>query len=156
MKRWKASIIAICICTTVLCQEKVSIGTDISETIRNGNVKIQTSFAFTRHWTVETSTSFRIPACRNGNGISETGDYWSEMAFRHWKDGCFNGISVAFGAVRGFTKETDITISIGYSISIWKGISINMGYGIRVFDTIKGKDPKTDGISIEICYRFQR
>lgn len=152
MTRLKALITALCIVQSAFCQDRICIGWNIAETARNGNAEIKIGYAFSSHWSAEGYSSFRIlppseGVCSSGKEVSGYG-----LAFRYWPDGHFKGGSISFGITSGFKAQTDMTLSAGYTLAVWKCLYIDIGYGIRVLETIRSD--VSDEISIEICVRF--
>lgn len=155
MTRCTALIITLAVSTLSFGQNYLSIGTDLAETAYNGNMRIIISHAFSQMWSSEASASFRIGndlwhnRTFSGNGYSE----W-EMSFRYWAQDKHKGASVALGIVSGFKQIPDLKINVAYTIPLWKGIHINIGYGLRMMQSIKGIKPGTQDIAIEIHYRL--
>ncbi len=155
MTRCTALIIALAVSTLSFGQNYLSIGTDLAETAENGNMRIILSHAFSKTWSSEASASFRI-----GNGLwhnktfTDNGYSEWEMAFRYWIQEQHEGASVALGIVSGFKQIPDLKITVAYTIHLGKGIHINIGYGLRMMQTIKGIKPSTQDIAIEIHYRL--
>lgn len=155
MTRSTTLIIALAISTLSFGQNHLSIGADIAETAENGNMRIIICHAFAQMWSSEASASFRIgnsiwpDKAFSGNGYSE----W-EMSFRYWVQEQHKGASIALGIVSGFKQIPDVKINFAYTIHIWKGIHINIGYGLRMMQTIKGTKPGAQDIAIEIHYRL--
>lgn len=155
MIKWKVSIILCCICNAVFGQNSARIGADIAEFAENGNMRIIISHAFTQHWSTEASASFRIAESLSENTFYKTNGHseW-ELIFRYWLQKCYRGLSISLGAIQGFRQKTDMRIGAGYSIPVTRRISIDIGYGVRLLDSIRNITPEYNDIHIEVYYRF--
>lgn len=155
MARCQAFIIALALSAPSFGQGFTSIGTDVAETAESGKVRIIVSHAFSDRWTSEASASFRITAdqegyrCFTGEGYSE-----QELSFRYWAREHHIGASVSLGIVGGFNQSPDMKIGAGYDIPLWKGFHINIGYGLKLLDTLRNKGRSIRSISIELHYRL--
>ena len=155
MAKWKAAIIFILFSTTACGQDSGRIGADLAETARNGNLKIMISYGFAPHWSSEASSSFRIINSISQNPFfSEAGYSKWEISFRYWPTECYKGASIAIGTVFGFRLEPDMKVDTAYSIPIMKHISLEIGYGLRILETVRNGRPDSKDIRIAAYYRF--
>ena len=83
------------------------------------------------------------------DGLSE----W-EFFFRHWAKECYKGGYISLGMAGGFRQSADMKIGIGFSIPIYRGLGIDIGYGIRMLHTIKAKELYIKDITLELHYAF--
>lgn len=156
MAKWKAAITLIFICTSVSGQNAGRIGADLAATAGNGNIRIIISHAFASHWSSEASASFRIINSLSENPFfSEKGYSQWEIAFRYWPERCHKGASISIGAMHGGSgQNTDMKIGAAYSIPIMKHFDLDIGFGLRLMDSIRIKEVQLRDIRIEIYYRF--
>lgn len=156
MAKWKAAIILIFICVNISGQNGGRIGADPAATAANGNIRIIISHAFAPHWSSEASASFRIINDLSEKPFfSEDGHSQWEIAFRYWPGQCHKGASISMGAVHGGPGlQTDMKIGAAYSIPIMKHIDLDIGFGLRLMESIRIRKVQLRDIRIEIYYRF--
>ena len=155
MTRWQAFIALICITQASFGQNHGSVGIEITEAFRNGNVRIRIGYAFTELWSAEAMTSFSI----NTPDSDQDGDIFNysstlELDFRHWIHESYKGTYFSFGVMSGFKKENDMKFRLGYSLPIWKGFGLDIGYGFMVLETIRQRKPAHEEITFELFYKF--
>ena len=155
MERWKALIIFFCLSAAAYGQDSARVGLDMAETAGNGNIRIIISHTFAPQWSAGGSASFRIM-----NDITSYMDFpedglseW-EFFFRHWAKECNKGGYISLGMAGGFRQSADMKIGIGFSIPIYRGLGIDIGYGIRMLHTIKAKELYIKDITLELHYAF--
>lgn len=151
MTRWQAFLAIFFIVQAASGQNRTCLGVEITETVRNGNTKIRTGYAISQQWSAEAVSSFHI--CTPGKK-KEDRNTSMELSFRHWCRECYKGSYMSFGIRSGFREETDMTFGLGYSISVWKGIGMDIGYGFKVLDVIRCKTLASGKITMEIHYIF--
>lgn len=155
MERWKALIIFLCLCAAAYGQDSARIGLDMAETVGNGNIRIVISHTFAPQWSAGGSASFRII-----NDIASYMDFpeaglseW-EISFRHWAKECYKGGYISLGMTGGFRQNADIKTGIGFSIPIYRGLGIDIGYGIRMLHTVRHKELYIKDFTFELHYAF--
>lgn len=151
MSRWKTLAAALFITHASMAQNQGCIAAEITEAYRSGYARIRTGYSFTPGWSAEVRSSFHI---FRTEGVADKRRSAFELSFRHWQKECYNGSHISLGITTGFRDKTDMTLGIGYCLPVWRGIGIDIGYGIRVLETIRLKSPGAEELTIEICYIF--
>lgn len=155
MARWHAIIAFICLSQALFGQNHGCVGIEITEAVRNRNARIRVGYAFSEQWSAEAISSFHLyHHTSNGENGSQGSGTAAELAFRHWVRECWRGAYLSFGIFAGFKKETDMKISLGYSLPILKSLGVDVGYSFKIIDTIRQKTPTSGELTLEIQYIF--
>lgn len=155
MTRWHALIAFICIAQVSYGQNQGCLGIEITEFVRNRDARIRVGYALSEQWSAEAISSFHIYGYNiNAEDTAIEQGASAELSFRHWIRECYNGTYLSFGVLTAFRKETDMKISLGYSLPIWRCLGIDIGYGLKIIETIKHKVHTSGEITLEIHYIF--
>lgn len=151
MTRWHALIALIYIAPAAFGQNSGCLGFEITEVIRNSDAKIRIGYSISGQWSAEAVSSFHIRVQEN-NSVDKAPSM--ELSFRYWPHECYKGTYLSMGPVCGFKSDTDLKLGLGYSIPICKCIGIDLGYGIKIIDTIRQKTATSGKITLDIHYLF--
>lgn len=151
MTRWRAFIIFFCIVQTTYGQNQGCLGVEITEVLKSGNAKIRIGYCISQQWSAEAISSFHI--CRLEKNLKERGSS-IELSFRHWNRECYKGSYLSFSICSGFRKTTDMKFSLGYTLPIYKGIGMDIGYGVSMLEAIRQKTLGSGEFSMDIHYIF--
>ncbi len=155
MTRWHAIIAFIWIAHVSYGQDQGCLGIEITEFVRNRDARIRVGHGISEQWSAEAISSFHIYNNRcNAEDTDTEHGISAELSFRHWARECYKGTYLSFGVFTAFRKETDMKFSLGYSLPIWKCFGIDVGYGLKIIDTIRHKVPTSGEITLEIHYIF--
>lgn len=137
-------------------QKTATLGLDVAETFRSGNVKIMAGYGFHEKWSIRYDTTISMqPTRRKGNPEYEThnGEFVAPaeketsalttcISFQYWPVRTFRGIYTEIGCRYGYRDMPCCIVGIGYSIPIWKGLSAVLSYSTERH------------FAMEICWRF--
>lgn len=136
-------------------QSRGCVATDMAEVVSSGNAGIRAGHTILPSWSAEAGASFHIGRTYPGkDGLAQKAATSMELSFRHWPHGCYKGMYISTGVLCRFRKDTDLTVGAGYCQPLWKGIALDIGYSLKVIDTIRRYDSGYKGLRIEICYIF--
>lgn len=155
MTRWQILTALLCITQAALAQNQGCMGIEITEAFRNGNARIKVGYAISGQWSAEARSAFHI--CRIPHGQEDTAVSNApsmELLIRYWPHKCYSGTYISFSTISIFRKSTDIMLNIGYSIPVFKNTCLDIGYGIKLFDSIINKSSRSGAMTLEIYYTF--
>lgn len=149
-------------------QKRATLGLDIAETFRSGNIRFMASYGFHENWAVRYDSAIDMDPLRkeaspeyelhNGEFVSseekESPVLTTGITFQYWPTQTYKGIYTEIGCRYEVRKMPCCIAGIGYSIPIWKGLSAVLSYTMDIWTY--GKDIKTgkECIAMEICWTF--
>ena len=170
-----ATVYTILACTLCCNGQKYYVGTDMISCLCFGTVQIRLSHSFADNWSAGADIGTCFLTYMNNkdeisrshddllNSHSDTDDRTQEggsspgficIHADYWPSGTYNGLLLSVGGQIKDRGTPDITVGIGYSIRIFKGLGADIIYrfGINEVHTT-GKLP-SDGIKAGIHYVF--
>lgn len=128
-------------------QKRITMGLDIAETIRNGNVRIMAGYGFHERWSVRYDTSIATfplkgesrPEYDTHNGEFNTISEETEspalttcISVQYWPARTFRGIYTEIGCRIEAREIPCCIVGIGYCMPIWKGLSTTLSYSTDI------------------------
>jgi hypothetical protein len=170
-----ATVYSIFACVLCCNGQKHYVGTDIISGLCFGTVQLRLSHSFAANWSAgadigtnilsyikkedETSRSHEETLTGSNDTMDKTLEDGLPPGFigihvDYWPSGTFNGLMLSIGGQIKERGEPDITVGIGYSIRIHKGLGADIIYRCGIKEThTTGKLP-TDGIKAGVYYVF--
>ena len=150
--------------------DMVCIGTGYS-TSMNGCIEFCIEHYIASRWSVSISTGFNIrrpSILLTEESISHHQEFSSSpsvserlidthkesFTFSYWPLKTYQGISLSLGAEYIGKEGLDAICCINYRLSIWKGLSLDIGYSIRCIDQLIRSADHNGNAGIKILYRF--
>ena len=175
MKRLMATVYTILACTLCCNGQKHYVGTDLISGLCFGTIQLKLSHGFAENWSAgadigtsvltyinnkdEINSSHEEMLTDSRDAIDNTREDELPPGFicihaDYWPYGTFNGLMLSVGGQIKERGKPDITIGIGYSMRIYKGLGADIIYrcGIKEMHTT-GKLP-SDGIKAGVYYVF--
>jgi len=171
MKRRIVIFLATC---TGICsgQSRTFIGTDLTSAICFKEVRVNSAYAFSEHWSADSDISINTGKISDCWSELET-DHWKELyggtdetsTFRddfidmsfsvsYWPQGAFSGLVICVGGSIKDRCGPDAIAGAGYFCRIWKGFRAGLTYRIRLAESIRKEHLPVEGIRICIGYVF--
>lgn len=174
MKRLIATVYTVIACTICCNGQKHYVGTDMISGLCFKTIQLRISHAFSTHWSVGADVGINLNIIRKttneltqahedalNNEDSSTAFQTDGRFFRqvcvhieYWPERPYRGLLISLGGLIRDMEIPDMTIGIGYSFRIIKGLGADIMYRCGVTEAhIIGKLP-SDGIKLGIYYVF--
>lgn len=175
MKRRMAAAYIFCLILagteTVSAQEKgLGFGFGVTSALK-GWAEFVIDYRISEHWSVHAAAGFnarrmissKAEEFRNHNTEFEDsipeisiskGMHQESISFRYWPTGVYDGLFFSIGGENREYHGADGQIGTGYSFTIYKGLSTDISYNLRLRESISSDTVLTGEICINLSYRF--
>lgn len=156
---------------TVSAQEKgLGFGFGVTSALK-GWSEFVIDYRISEHWSLHAAAGFNIKRLigskaeefRNHNKEFEDsmpeikiskGMHQENLSFRYWPRPTYDGVFFSIGGEYRENHGADGLIGAGYSFTIYKGLSTDIGYNLRLMERISSDSVLTGEICINLSYRF--
>ena len=149
-------------------QKRATLGLDIAETFRSGNIRIMAGYGFHERWSVRYDTAIDMDPIRgkanpeyelhNGEFVAseerDTPVITTGITFQYWPTQTYKGIYTEIGCRYEIRNMPCCIAGIGYCIPIWKGLSAVLSYSMDIGTYVKERKTGKECIAMEICWTF--
>lgn len=153
---------------TAAAQHRATLGIDIAEAMRSGNIKVMTSYGFHERWSVRYDSTISTYAVRlkenpedeihNAEFVpeeeSEAAVLTTGISFQYWPKRLYDGIYAEIGCRHDSRSMPYCIARIGYCIPIWKGFSAIVSYSTDINSYITDRKVGKGYLGMEICWTF--
>lgn len=170
-----ATVYTILACITYCNGQKHYVGTDIMSGIRDGSIRLKLSHGFASHWSAGAEVGIDISSIlkatdkmtqthdealkTSDTGLENTQN--TEKCLRevcihidYWPKSPYNGLLLSLGGQVQDGHMPDMTIGIGYSFRIVKGLGADIVYRYGIIEAYTSGKLPADGIKAGIYYVF--
>lgn len=149
-------------------QKRATLGLDLAESFRSGNIKIMGGYGFCERWSVRYETAISTSPIRgeknpefeihDGEFITaeeaEIPILTTGISVQYWPVQTYLGLYSEIGCRYGVRDMPCCMAGIGYCIPIWKGLSAILSYSMDIGTTAKEMKTGKECIAMEICWTF--
>ena len=171
MKRPMATVVTILTCVFCCNAQKHYVGTDIISGLCFETLQLRISHGFATHWSAGADVGINMnyiiktdnkltqaheEALKDNNTVPDSRRIFREICIHveYWPGSLYRGPLVSLGGQIRDNEDPDMTIGVGYSIRIAKGLGADIMYRCGIIEASSiGKLP-SDGIKAGIYYVF--
>lgn len=158
----------------IVKERGVSVHMDIAELVKDRTIEFGFSHPFNEKWSAGGSISLNIPG-RIGKENAKEDEEWEHdknlssdkagtegsmerpeyrIGLCYWKDSFHEGAHMAFICSHSDRNGASFIIGAGYTIKIWKGMSVDIGYERMIFSIRNETTGRNNGLNLELSFRF--
>ncbi len=126
---------------------KAAVSLGIASLISENAIAIKFCHRFGEGWSA--GGGFFIPYSNDRASYPEF-----TMGIRYWPGSSLEGPYIGLGCRHNLISGPEMTAGCGYSIRIWRCIGLSIGYELRIPGNAKSTVIKSDGITIDLNFRF--
>ncbi len=170
MKRISAVILAMTVGLTCTARHKVAIGTDLGNVINRGLADFYAGYELNEQWTIKWEVCLDIKRSKPESDM-EYSDHQAEFSaleescriphdsaicVQYWPDSAYEGFFLGAGCRCTELSKAEYTLAIGYSIPVWKGLRMTLGYEADMLASFKEGKASGKGLTIGICWIIKK
>ena len=155
-------------------QKQISLRVEVASTIVTRTFRIGFDHQISEHWSMGAESGIRFGKFLNGKDnetlthwhtLSGTGEAKSDRKFqewfteasllvRYWPQEVYRGPVLCMGGAMRDRRGPDVIAGVGYTLTVWKGLRIDLMYILHIMEAIDTSGFSIDNIRIGICYVF--
>ena len=167
----------ICIMLTdIICcnSQTMKVGSDLLSGLCFKSANISTSYSFAQKWSAGADIEMNLKTIIRQQedivsdhlkdlSITEESTHMNRsiesfqkvsIYIDYWLEDTFKGAYIRLGGDIRDREGPDMTIGVGYTMRIWKGLGIETGYNLGVIDALNKQKLSADGLKAGFYYVF--